>query len=134
MEVLGCNDKSQLNFRYSERNVVKCIKKESAYNRRETASECSSDSFMKKYVEVTEVVYFLHKPYSTYHMHYIEYITIYTEYIYIYIYEHIYIICNIYIYNILNIYIYIIYIYMYIYIFLLLSSLLLFQIKNLWNS
>ena len=131
MEVLGCNDKSQLNFRYSERNVVKCIKKESAYNRRETASECSSDSFMKKYVEVTEVVYFLHKPYSTYHMHYIEYITIYTEYIYIYIYEHIYIICNIYIYNILNIYIYIIYIYMYIYIFLLLSSLLLFQIKNL---
>ena len=134
MEVLGCNNKSQLNFRYSERNVVKCIKKESACNRRETASECSSDSFMKKYVEVTEVVYFLHKPYSTYHMHYIEYITIYTEYIYIYIYEHIYIICNIYIYNILNIYIYIIYIYMYIYIFLLLSSLLLFQIKNLWNS
>ena len=116
MEVLGGNDKSQLNFRYSERNVVKCIKKESACNRRETASECSSDSFMKKYVEVTEVVYFLHKPYSTYHMHYIEYITIYTEYIYIYIYEHIYIICNIYIYNILNIYIYNIYIYVYIHI------------------
>ena len=91
MEVLGCNDKSQLNFRYSERNVVKCIKKESAYNRRETASECSSDSFMKKYVEVTEVVYFLHKPYSTHHMHYIEYITIYTEYIYIYIYIYLYI-------------------------------------------
>ena len=98
MEVLGCNDKSQLNFRYSERNVVKCIKKESAYNRRETASEYSSDSFMTKYVEVTEVVYFLHKPYSIHHMHYIEYITIYTEYIYIYI----YIIYNIY--NILNIY------------------------------
>ena len=98
MEVLGCSNKSQLNFRYSERNVVKCIKKESAYNRRETASERSSDSFMKKYVEVTEVVYFLHKPYSIHHMHYIEYIAIYTEYIYIYI----YIIYNIY--NILNIY------------------------------
>ena len=64
MEVLGGNDSSQLNFRYSERKVVECIKKESAHNRREAALECSSDSLMRKYVEVTEVENFFNKPYN----------------------------------------------------------------------
>ena len=38
MEVLGGNDRPQLNFRYSERKVVEYIRKENAYHRREDAT------------------------------------------------------------------------------------------------